>query len=300
MNIICPQCQFSRQIPEERLPGDSAIATCPQCGLRFKVHKDVTAQKQDAHTGDDPLPPGAVILQQEAVAAYERQLHSAHIDAPIHKDDKHEDTFALDNPWEHPERTGYVAAFYQTVVRIMFAAPQFFAGLRAETSHTMALRFYLLVSVCQIIVERLWGDVISGILQSNAVDDPQLLKLAEILMPQTDMLMSILLRTAIVTMELFVASAIFYLFFKAVAPQKAKYSLVFQVMAYSAAPVLLCIVPVAGSVAGFIWSIACSFVGCRYALGLTWGQTLMGLVPVYALGIPFVLHAFNALQGIAN
>lgn len=413
MNITCPQCQFTRTVPDDRLPGPTAIATCPQCGRRFRVFRDDDAPAHDAaapsapasapatppatapgafapdnaerHNAapdnaapgafapdnaernnaapdnaapgadkptdeqDDPLPPGAIIpgqyppptaaartgqpassgpgatdkksapansapnaasapsakgdaprpvspeaeddpeYRQAAVQAYQRQSQ---------RDEAGDDM--QENPWLHPEREGYLAAFYQTTMRVMFAAPRFFAGLRPDTPQLRALSFYLLVSICQILVERIWGDVLSSALTPGATGDPQLQKLIQMLTPQTNILMALLLRTAIVTMELFIASALYFLIFRLLVPKKANYQLIFQVLAYSAAPALLCVVPVAGSVVGFIWGVACSFVGCRHALGLTWTQTVMGLVPVYALGVPFILHLLQSAQALTG
>lgn len=325
MKIVCPECRFTREVPENRLPGAAAIATCPQCGHRFRVrrpeHNPEAAdwpQNSPSHDAeqDDPLPPGAVIPKTEfnadpappsaqedddyrrtAVAAYRRQADQG--EEPEGK--KREEELptrdeALENPWEHPERDGYAAAFYQTTVRVMFAAPRFFAGLRADAPQTRSLWFYLLVSLCQILVERFWSETLSGILASSAADDPQLQKLIQMLTPQTNLLMALLLRTAMTTLELFVAAGLYFLMFRLIAPAQANYQLIFQVLAYSSAPALLCVAPVVGSVAGFIWGVACSFVGCRYALKLTWRQTILGLAPIYALGIPFALRILQSVQ----
>ena len=67
-------------------------------------------------------------------------------------------------------------------------------------------------------------------------------------------------------------------------------------MAYAAAPGLLCVVPLLGSVVGFIWSFACILVGCRAALRLNWPQTLMGLAPILLLLAPLLLQMAQATQ----
>ena len=224
-------------------------------------------------------------FRRAAAAAYEKQAEEG----------QSEQDFALDNPWEYPQREGYPASFYQTCVRVMFVAPRFFAGLKPDTPQRLALIFFLIVCVAQILIERLWGSALVSVLGPEAASDPQLQKLLEVLNPPSNMLLFLLTRTAFLTMQLFAMSALYFLVFKLITPQHANYQLIFQVMAYSSAPGLLCIVPVAGTVAGFIWGIACSFVGCRYALRLSWQQTLMGLVPIYVLSVPFI---FMLAQGI--
>ena len=374
MKIVCPQCDFTREVPDDRLPAAAVIATCPHCQHRFRVTRDgvepilsapAPQPVSDLTDGDDPLPPGAIIPGRDSDPAATQSATSAPPPAsprsqtatsgqplesdrssvsgprpasrqpdesasapsrestaspasqsspPLSPDEEdelrktaaaayerqagEEMSFAIENPWETPEKEGYPAAFYQTSVRVMFAAPRFFAGLSPDTLQRKALFYYLVVCVIQILVERFWGEVLSTTLAPGATNDPQLQKLLEMLAPQTNVLMTVLLRSALMTMELFVAAALYFLIFKLIVPTRANYQLIFQVLAYSTAPSLLCVVPVAGSVAGVIWGIACSFVGCRYAMGLSWPQTVMGLVPVYLLGIPFLLHLLQSVQGV--
>lgn len=234
--------------------------------------------KPDGHDENDPE------YRRAAASAYEKHAEEG------------EQDFALDNPWEQPERDGYPAAFYQTCMRVMFAAPRFFSGLQPDTPQRAPLFFFLLVCVIQILVERFWGDVFNSYFASTASNDPQLQQLLGMLAPQSNIMLSLLMNSALKTLELFIASGLFFLIFKLLAPANANYSLIFQVMAYSVAPAMLCVVPVAGSVAGFIWSLACTLVGCRYALRLTWTQTVLGIVPLYGIGILFLLHLMSSLQ----
>lgn len=354
MKIVCPQCTFGRDIPNDRLPAKAVVATCPRCKHRFRVCADSVAEPADAAmspqvpssaaplagpvdsapplhfpqgdtSGDDPLPPGAIIpraqadeyqspvtppraseadprrteptqfeadmeAQRRASEAYTRQ-----VEASAEQEDV--DDFALENPWENPV-FGYPAAFYQTAMRVMFAAPRFFAGLVPQPSQTRALAFYLIVGVLQIIIERTWGSVLSKALSPAAGTDPQLQALLQMLDPDTSLFMIVLLRAAAITLELFFAAGLYHLAFRLFVPKNANFSLVFQVLAYSSAPALLCIVPVAGSIAGFVWGLACSFIGCRYALRLTMQQTVIALVPLFLLAIPLIFIFMQAVQNV--
>lgn len=334
MNIVCPQCHFARDIPENRLPGATAIATCPRCKNRFKIQRTTdaasTAIPTDAnastampsHTGDDPLPPGAVILQNipsplHAVGAESPPLLDTATPDPApdaaHNDEEYRKAAIAayerqasppdaeqDNPWEYPQRAGYFAAFYQTAMRVMFAAPRFFAGLRPSAPQRPVIMFYLIVTVLQIVIERFWGETLASMMTPHADNDSQLQQLILLLRPQTDILMTLLLRTTVSIVELFLITGLYYLMLRLVASSRVHFGLIFQVIAYSAAPALLCVVPLVGSMVGLVWGLACSFVGCRYALGLSWSQTTLALAPVYMLGIPFILHVVRTVQGMAG
>ncbi|MEG2173207.1 MAG: zinc-ribbon domain-containing protein [Desulfovibrionaceae bacterium] len=364
MKIVCPQCEFGREIPDDRLPSKTAIATCPRCKYRFKVSATgavstegrapaapadgtagtgvdtssavVSPKYGTAHdaAGDDPLPPGAIIPRSPAENGateasppseaplpsgsstpagsgpskpnhpdFEEQQRLAHEayrrQAEAMAEQEGGDNFALDNPWDNPQY-GYPAAFYQTAMRVMFAAPRFFAGLVPSVSQWRPLAFYLVVGVLQIVIERLWGGVLSSALAPAAGTDPQLQALLQMLSPETSIAMTVLLRSAMITLELFFAAALYHLVFRLFTPQNANFSLVFQVLAYSSAPALLCVVPVAGSIVGFIWGLAGSFVGCRYALRLSLSQTVTSLVPLYILGIPLIFYLVQSIQRVVG
>lgn len=65
MEIICPECQFSRSVPDAKVPPTAEMATCPKCGIRFRFRVlEEPAQDFMVHH-DDAAPAPA----PEAVAA---------------------------------------------------------------------------------------------------------------------------------------------------------------------------------------------------------------------------------------
>ncbi|MDD4700803.1 MAG: YIP1 family protein [Desulfovibrio sp.] len=423
MNITCPRCGFSRQVPANRLPARAVIATCPQCACRFRFAPDTGVQDilpdapqagvQDQAQGqvaapaphdhpnsddfrgsgaeisrdpsdsqdpgeDDPLPPGAIVPgspawsrdeaaqknaparenvnsnedqgntqprtreawrntdkpgtdrpkaekaddydddpRAEASRAYEREQHrrygeddSSHgrkrpaADTDPHADDDAHDGYdeqydehAEGIPWETaPEPDGWLAAFYQTCMRVMFGAQRVFSHVQPGSSQMRALIFYLLVSVIQVIVERVWSGVFMSLIAPSAASDPQLEKMLVMLSPQMSLPMVMLVKTGMSVIQLYVLSALINFTYGFVRGSRTDFSQVFQVLAYSAAPTLLCVVPLLGSLVGFVWMVACVLVGCRAALRLTWPQTLMGLAPVILLIAPLILQIFQAAR----
>ena len=399
MNITCPRCGFSRELPADRLPSRAVIATCPHCACRFRFAPDTGAvnvlpdaaeqgteedNPRDVATGvtpgaaeeprsgfqgdnagdttgdqDDPLPPGAIVPGREnrrqgtADAGDEPQTASrnrkpepenenalkdavrnlwgrlggkdAAGDSPkgdsrgvSGRDDRqNDDPRAADraadsalyrdghadiddhdaNPWETaPEPDGWVSAFYHTCMRVMFGAHNFFAHIRTETSQVRPLLFYLIISVVQVVIERVWSGVFLSLMAPSAASDPELEKMLILLSPQLSLPMTVLLKTGVSVAQLYVLAALMHFTYGFISGRKTEFSLVFQVAAYAAAPALLCVVPLLGSIVGFIWMIACVLVGCRTALNLTWPQTLMGFAPVALLLAPLLLQIMKATQ----
>lgn len=423
MNITCPRCGFSRELPADRLPSKAVIATCPHCACRFRLVPgvgvmDVLSEPEHpvenpAHSGDseaadarpenlgaeqhgrgawqsgddDPLPPGAIVpghsVQKPSCADDElgesrepaqkpqsgRKFPQADTGEERHignlwgllggknifgqRDDKGREKRAGDrdddnqqkrnsqrgllgsadddaddsrnasaayaressrfendrednqddgqhgpaNPWDAaPEPDGWISAFYHTCMRVMFGAHNFFAHMRAESSQVRPLVFYLIISVIQVIIERVWSGIFLSLMAPSAASDPELEKMLILLSPQLSLPMTILIKTGVSVVQLYVLSALMHFTYGFITGKRPEFSLVFQVAAYAAAPSLLCVVPLLGSIVGFIWMIACVLVGCRTVLNLTWPQTFMGFAPVVLLLAPLLLQVMKAAQ----
>ncbi|MBE6442581.1 MAG: hypothetical protein E7022_09780 [Desulfovibrio desulfuricans] len=205
---------------------------------------------------------------------------------------------AAANPWEAaPAPDGWIAAFYHTCVRVMFGAPQFFSRLRPDAPQLRPLLFYLVISVIQVVVERVWAGVFLSLMAPGAASDPELAKMLELLSPQVSLPLVILLKTGVSVAQLYILATLLHFAYGFVVRPRPDFSRIFQIAAYAAAPSLLCIVPLLGSIAGFIWMLACLLVGCRAALRLSWPQTFAGFLPVAALLAPLTLQLLRAAQG---
>lgn len=66
MNIVCPHCNFSRDVPDAQVPARPAKVTCPKCQQGFSFDRTVTvaASAFDANFTDSPGP--AAVPPQEA------------------------------------------------------------------------------------------------------------------------------------------------------------------------------------------------------------------------------------------
>ena len=433
MNITCPRCSFSRELPADRAPSKAVIATCPHCACRFRFvpgtgvtdviseppepvvnDEQQGGQPQSAESGysqppqggwhsgdDDPLPPGAIVpgsssprdragadadadpdpeprytsragdRRQGAVKDAPEADEAKNLgnlwgllggksifgqrggkqgddannrDASRHDDrddddrddrrpqngksqrsafgasnDRADDTrtaseaYAREaarfengdedgqrvpaNPWDAaPEPDGWIPAFYHTCMRVMFGAHNFYEHVRADTPQVRPLAFYLIISIVQVIIERVWSGLFLSLMSPSAASDPELEKMLILLSPQLSLPMTILIKTGVSVVQLYVLTALMHFTYGFITGKRPEFSLVFQVAAYAAAPSLLCIVPLLGSIVGFIWMVACVLVGCRTVLNLTWPQAFMGFAPVVLLLAPLLLQVMKAAQ----
>ncbi|MBQ9536687.1 MAG: hypothetical protein IJU79_02740 [Desulfovibrionaceae bacterium] len=310
MKICCPDCQFTSEMQESALPKRTAIATCPQCGCRFrfsptegvlgklepKAEENEPEQSQpetskEPPKKDDPLPEGAIVIRPGAQKSAQSKSRPSEdlgegrrrkIPAqPTVYTPRDSSRRRSSNPWDRaPGRIGWFSSFYQTCLRVMFVPQRFFGALSTKVPFYPALIFFLIICVIEFVTTYCWVQVLLSMLGSQ---DPQIKDMLNLLAPQGNVLLRLLLQTAFGAVNLYIVSGLFYVVLRFIAPDTAEFTLIYQVIAYSAAPTLLCIVPIAGSLAGMLWTLACMAIGLRTALRLTWLQTCSSFLPMLLL-----------------
>lgn len=268
--------------------------------------------------GDDPLPPGAIVpgassgqtrpederaapaRPEDRPSAADNAAHAPHTtDAPQPEDERpsreerrrqrhadHSAEVAEDsvpdegNPWDMaPYPSGYASAFYQTTLRVMFGAGRFFARLDPEAPQLRALLYYLVVVLALVVSQFVWTSMSRDILEQAIAQNNSIF--GQVLhFSLTHPLLFALVSVASLVLQLYVISALLLLGYRLTGVRHASFVIMFQIMAYSAAPVLLSIIPLLGSQVGVMWSIACIVNGCRVAFRLDWPRTLLGLMPL--------------------
>lgn len=296
MKITCPQCGFSREQNEDRLPADHVVATCPNCGCRFRFSLTQGAGEilppKGWHSSEDGEEDDIRVIASNAYAReakrFAQERHSTQ--------DNSLQNF-VPNLWAiAPEPYGWGTALWQTIIRIMFQAPTFFQNLKAIASTGRPLAFFLILCIFQTLVE--WGYSIAFLhfLAPDVSQDPNLSRLIELATPWGNIFLTVLLRTGVLVVQLYVFSLLMYLAYRVIVRDKATFTVIFQILAYSTAPWILCVIPAIGSIAGTIWSVGCAAVGCKAALRLDWSQTLIGFLPIIFAFIPLLAQVSGMLN----
>ena len=314
------------------------MATCPRCGARFQfreLKKDdkpaepsspeqvspaaqtsmTQAADMQAKNDDNSLPPGAIIPEPSPKAAEpessqkeENSQGSQQAEAELEKKESlwkatlHQarDTFTQKSeddytgvPWEQPEKYGLLNGFYQTVLRVMFQPARFFAALPGCRGRlTRAILFYLLLGLLQTIVKLLWlRNALAPMLT-----DPQVQEM----LSATSMSMSfvLLMTPVLLFVQLFVYALMFFLMLRLVQPERVNFNTVLRIIAYSAAPLVVSVVPVVGSVVAMVWFAVSCLVGCRFALGISWIKVLLALIPLYAIAFAVSMQVMMQLAAL--
>lgn len=318
--VTCPRCSslFHFSSPEEEvLPQSCSTSPAEQADPEKKPvpEEKVAAEVPHLSTeqeGDDPLPPGAQIpLFPREEAKEEKQP-----DIP----EKQEDRKAPNNlgerwlrikqhvqeydesqqsplssessrpegaPWESPEYYGFWGSFSRTLLGVLFHPGEFFRNIRCSLSIIRPILFYVLLSLFQMMASRLWSMKALRELTSTA-SDPQTLAMAEALMKSMNLPLMLLITPFFSIFQAVILAGIYHLMLRIVQPDKADFATTLRVICYSSAPLILCIVPMAGSLIASIWFMAAVFIGCKIALNLSWLRTILALLPLYILEFALV------------
>lgn len=288
MKIECPECGFSREVPEDRLPAGAVMATCPRCSCRFRLERAGAAE-------EDPRLAASLAYAREA-SRLERDVRGAGSSGDSAGSADLADAQPR-NAWQAaPGEIGWFASFAQTLLAVLFQPQRFFQSLAPVASQLRPFCFYAILGVFQTLCERFWLHVFVGALSPGA-EQQQMEGLAAMLDGGGNLPLSLLLRGGALCLQLYFTSALVFLTVRLIAPERASFSLVFQVFAYSFAPAVLCIAPGVGSLIGMIWGAGLMVAGLRLALGLPWRQTMAAFLPLLFIAVYLLSRVVSLVQG---
>ena len=311
--VTCPRCStvFHFALSGEEEPVSPQEHRTPEAAPEKDVPAPAVPHLPTEQAGDDPLPPGASIptfrkegaepeekprpeaekKEDEPRTFWERwqrvREHVREYDEEQEADDKPVEGRPQGAPWESPEYYGFWGSFSRTLLGVLFHAPDFFRHVRSSLSPIRPILFYVLLSLFQMLASRLWSmKFLSELSQTST--DPQTLAMAENLMRSMNLPLMLLVTPFFSIFQAVILAGLYHLMIRMVQPDKADFSTTLRVVCYSSAPLVLCIVPMFGSLIASIWFVAATFIGCKYALRLSWSRTLLALLPLYILELAFV------------
>ncbi len=300
MNIICPNCGFSRTINEATLPQRAVMATCPKCSHRFKFREMpvpprplpeepvVRHEEQPAPRPVEPVRPPNPPLQPAEPSRDEDLWNELEA---LNEEDKSEEA-APEEPvtprlpiWEQAT-TGYPRAFVQTFLDMVSNPKLFFQAMPVGSGPVKPLLFFLIITQFVAITQAIWQ--LMGILPPSA--------LTENLGHSVQAALALILYPFEATFFLFLDTAINHLFLRLFKADTKGFEGTFRAEAYSTAPMLLMAVPFIGMPMAMIGMTVYKFLGLRYVHGASAKQVLAVLVLPVLLAVA-VAVAMTILAG---
>lgn len=256
MEITCPKCGFTKDIPDEKIPPRAQVATCPKCSHRFKfreLENDYSNTTQPDITTED---------NEKSKDLWSIEKLTDHSEK---KNSSNNDSFDVTNktkpyvPWESLEEHGFFAGFFDTIKMVCMSPRKFFENMSVKGGLTRPLIFYLLISELYTAFRLIWQLIGIGVsFESTQVP------LAGLGLHGISSLISLILYPIFLTIVLFIGAGINHLCLLLVRDGSRGFNGTFKVLCYSSAPMIMSIFPLLGPIIGLIWSGVCNFLGYKY------------------------------------
>lgn len=312
MNIVCPQCEFSRTVDEATLPAKAVMATCPKCKHRFKFREapmetesaarpnpDESPQMQappDLQEHHPPLVAAPLAAKPEdkpaASPAHDddlwRELEALNAEEDSSRDDtgqpEHDDTI-FSTPrglplWERV-KSDYPQAFIQTFIDVLTNPRAFFSAMPVGHGYLRPLLFFLIIIQAVALSQVVWQ--LLGILPPSGLTNE--------LGPSMQAALVLILYPLEVCLFLLLDTTINHFFLRLFKADTKGFEGTFRAEVYSAAPMLLMIVPFIGLPLAMIGVTVYKFLGLRHVHGASNKQVVAVLVlpMLLALAIGIIL-----------
>lgn len=324
MQIKCPECGFDREINDNQIPPGASFATCPKCRTRFRFRADPEPVDPDAAQaapddsaarpgqGDDDPKEGDIWTSMDKMRRKWDEIGREEGDPQrtgAEEDDerrREEADHAYRQaamqggkvpflstvgsvPWEY--RGGFLnpLVFLRTVILMVTRLPQFFSGINPYSSIVPAWFFLLVVRGVQM------GVAVAHTRLINTLPDgtQQILSMHEVFNIPVLIFMSV----CMITLMHFLGAFIVNYGVQMHSRELANFRLTFKVMAYANMPIMLSVIPGAGSLLGLLASLALLLFGIRYAYGFSWRKTVVSVLPYLILSVLFLLMLLQAVSG---
>jgi len=255
IQLTCPYCRFSKEVPESTIPSTAKRAVCPQCGQQFLFSRPGSEEAP----GGSSSPPTPEPSPVETVFETEATLESA-------------------APWEQKNGPGFWATFFQTISAVLFSSKSFFSpdlhpagrGLRDP------LAFGLLSGVLGSMAAFFWQALLAlaGFTSFGGLFVGQLTY-------GLIFVILVLIIPVVVFLGLFVYAGVLHLLMRTTGAGKRRFEGTFRVVAYSQAVQLLAFVPFIGGWIAWIWQLVVQIIGLRAIHETSYGRVILGfLIPV--------------------
>lgn len=286
MQVECPHCGFSREVPKEKIPFKATVARCPKCGQKFSFRAGAEEQPAEEDKNHDQR-------QNEAESNTDiwSRLESLQTDGSDQQDQADQGQAFWEVPWENLHQHGFFPGLSLTIKLVLLAPVQFFNRMPLGRGFTMPLIFYLLIAELQILSIFFWR--MAGLLPRLEQETASMFGLA---LTGAGAFSLLIFYPLLMAGYIFFYSAVSHLCLLAVKSGQRGFEGTFKVIAYANAPMILGLLPVLGPWVGFFWSLVCTFFGFKLVHDSPGPRVLLAMLLPYL----FILFLSLFLIGLGG
>jgi predicted Zn finger-like uncharacterized protein len=283
MKIQCPACQFSRDVPDDKIPASAKMATCPKCSHKFNFREPEDAAAGQQTEDIEPHQAESAQMTERTEQSSDGDIWSK-LESLGEDDDSASDedrteaagwnrTPESDIPWEELHAYGFFPGFFQTIKRVMLSPGSFFQAMFLGRGFNKPLIFYLLVAEIQALAQFFWQ--MTGVVPQMQSSSSGLLGLG---MMGLGSIFLLVLYPVILSIMLFIVSGLNHLCLRIVRDGSRGYEGTFRVISYANAPMVLAVVPSMGPLIGVVWTFICTFIGFKTIHRTSSGKVLAAML----------------------
>lgn len=261
IELTCPYCSFSKNVPKDKIPANTKWANCPRCQRRFEIFP----------SGNDATLVVPINTSETGHQDTEKGTEKKSI-----REDSH---------WENRSELGLWQAIYLTVKEVLLSPDSFFKNLSPTGGIKEPLAFGLLTGSIGAMFSAFWqflmisggmlsiGDLFAGQLSFGLIF----------------MIIIILVPVATVV-AMFISSSIWHLFLLLVKGAENGFEATFKVVSYSQSVQLVAIIPFIGGWISMIWQLVIQIIGLKEIHETSYLKVIFAfLIPVVMIVLLIIL-----------
>jgi predicted Zn finger-like uncharacterized protein len=288
MKIVCPACSFSREVPEEKIPPKTKIATCPKCGHRFQFRN--IPELNDPVDTTTPSDHSSDSRQEDiwdSLSAMNSSKEAAPLPGSTEEHNQREQSAPNEQgpqgaPWEHLDEVGFFPGFIETLKQVMLHPIRFFRDTAFTPGIGKALVFYLLIAEVQALAQFFWQ--MTGVIPMMGESAGEAaLGLGMIGMGSA---LILIFYPILLTMMLFFVVGLNHLCLHIFRAASQGFVGTFKAVTYGSAPMVLAVFPLVGPLVGALWTMVTTFFGYKYIHKTTTTKVVLAmLLPVMVMAL---------------
>lgn len=275
IELTCPYCHFSGEVPRKKIPQGVVRATCPRCRQRFRFS---TSENGIAFTIKET---GAGANVKGTVGETEEMSRRESA------------------PWENRSEVGLWSGIYETCKAVLFSPEVFFGTMTFKGGIREPLAFGLLIGSLGSMFGFLWPFLIwSGGISffGRSIFGQFTIGLI--------FLVLIFIIPITVTLGMFICSSILHVSLLIVRGAKSGYEATFRVVSYSQAAQAWSLIPFLGGWIAGIWQLIVQIIGLREIHETSYLKVIVAfLIPlalIFLLVIAAIVAVFFFIQSFQH
>ena len=249
INITCPNCNFSKKVPQEKIPDGIRYAKCPRCSNTFEILSPddqetapLDIEKMDTNNESSPGP----------------------------------ETVEFDEP-------GYFTGLWKALTRVLFSTSDFFSGIEKESGLQNAFAFGILMGSIGAMFSIFWQFLL------RYQDISYIAKLIPEPVSMNHIFLGmVIISPLLVLIDVFILAAVLHLFLLILKGATNGFEGTFKVILYSNAASVFKLIPYIGGFIAFIWSLIILVIGMREVHKISTAKSLLALLLPFLLFVIFV------------